>query len=401
MTKPIELSVPTNWDDALVSRYRGLPIADVYGSTGNDRVGGGRPGFLLNRVSRRRAEGHIRRVRDAGFSFTYLLNAPCLGNLEHQTGFRRDLDEHLRWIHGAGATSITVSIPLLVDIVKHVTPELRVKLSVIAHVDSVQKALHVERLGVDEVTLDYNINRELGLLAAIRGAVSMGLSLDVNDVCLFKCPFRTYCYNTTGHASQAGHASGGFIVDYCFFRCHRIKLSEPVELMKSPWIRPEDLDQYVERTGIRRFKVAGRTKETGQILRAVEAYARQRYDGNLLDILETTSRDTSSLDMHAARWMLARHPRLLGWGTRTLALAQRALPQEQRRPFVDILARVPAGARRPARSGRDGAAAAGAAAAGLLGERRGHRRGVRGRGRGSGAGADAPGRRDRGAVPRR
>ncbi len=43
------------------------------------------------------------------------------------------------------------------------------------------------------------------------------------------------------HASQAGHPSGGFLLDYCFLRCTRMKLADPVNYIRSDWIRPEDL----------------------------------------------------------------------------------------------------------------------------------------------------------------
>jgi hypothetical protein len=48
-------------------------------------------------------------------------------------------------------------------------------------------------------------------------------------------------------------------VDYCYYRCTFQKLTDPVEYLRSPWIRPEDVEVY-EDLGIDLFKVAGREK---------------------------------------------------------------------------------------------------------------------------------------------
>jgi collagenase-like PrtC family protease len=58
---------------------------------------------------------------------------------------------------------------------------------------------------------------------------------------------------------------------------------DPVELLKSPWIRPEDIGQY-EALGYDHFKITERFKRTPLLLENVRAYENRRYDGNLLDL---------------------------------------------------------------------------------------------------------------------
>jgi collagenase-like PrtC family protease len=63
-----------------------------------------------------------------------------------------------------------------------------------------------------------------------------------------------------------------------------MKAARPADLIKAPWIRPEDLSRY-EAIGIRHFKIAGREQETPWILRAVAAYSARSYPGDLNDLV--------------------------------------------------------------------------------------------------------------------
>ncbi len=337
----MELSVPTNWDDALLEGLAGLPVGDLYGVPDDSPGGGGRPRYIQGHTGRRRVEAHVRRARELGFGFIALLNAPCHDNRELDAAYRRQLLDWVAWMRDAGATGVTVAIPLLAEAIKGRFPDLWVKVSVIAHVGSVPRALGWEALGVDEIAVDFNVNRDLRRLEALRQAVGCELSLLVNDLCLLDCPFRHYHYNMVGHASQAEHDSDGFVIDYCFLRCHRRKVAQPVSLLQSPWIRPEDLEAY-EGLGYTRFKLAGRTKGTPAILRMARAYAQRRYRGNLLDILEGTSRDTSTLSFAALRAVAQATPSLLGKGMAALG----RLPGGDKLPgpshFASLLAKLPA-----------------------------------------------------------
>lgn len=330
-----DIIAPTNWDEALVDAYADMGVVDVYGALRYDPVGGGRPAFLLPPVSRKQAERHIRAVRDRGMAFCYLVNAPCMGNMEHRSASRDRLLDHLRWIRDTGATAVTVSIPLLVDLVRTWVPELDIRVSAIAHVSTPRRARLFAALGATEISLDFQRNRDLDRLALIRQAVDLDLSLVVNDICLFRCPFRTYCYNGLGHSAQSGRA--GFHVDYCSFHCNRIKMADPVEVLRSPWYRPQDLAEVQERTGITRFKVSGRTKPTAALLRSVGAYAAGEWHGDMMDILDTPARETDDRKYQVVRWLLDGHTSLLGAGVVAASTAQRVLPRNRRNAQLDLL----------------------------------------------------------------
>jgi collagenase-like PrtC family protease len=86
------------------------------------------------------------------------------------------------------------------------------------------------------------------------------------------------------HGSQEGHPCGGFAPDYCKLACQRLKLFRPAELIKSRWIRPEDVSDY-EAIGIDCLKLIERFRGTESLVQIVNAYERKSYEGNLVELL--------------------------------------------------------------------------------------------------------------------
>jgi hypothetical protein len=70
-----------------------------------------------------------------------------------------------------------------------------------------------------------------------------------------------------------------------FLKCTEMKLRDPVNFLRSEWIRPEDLHLY-EGLGYDRFKIAERDIPTPLMASRVKAYAERRYEGNLLDLVQ-------------------------------------------------------------------------------------------------------------------
>jgi hypothetical protein len=64
-----------------------------------------------------------------------------------------------------------------------------------------------------------------------------------------------------------------------------MKLQDPVNYIRSEWIRPEDLHLY-EDLGYDSFKITERGAPTPVLVRRVKAWSERRYDGNLLDLVQ-------------------------------------------------------------------------------------------------------------------
>ncbi|MHA2391575.1 MAG: U32 family peptidase [Promethearchaeota archaeon] len=227
--------------------------------------------------------------------FSYLLNAPCMNNMEYDPQYHKELLKYIQWISDVGADSVTVTIPFLIQLIKEQFPKLKIRVSTIAHVNSVNRAQFYEMLGADEITLDVMINRDFDTLEEIQKTIKCKIIVLLTDGCLYQCPFRYYHYNTLGHASQTHQQFERNYVDTCILNCSIIKFSNPTEVLKARWVRPEDLSQY-EAIGINDFKIAGRRMSTEWITRSVKAFSWRKYEGNLVDIIQGFSMSFGGLE---------------------------------------------------------------------------------------------------------
>ncbi|MEE9520788.1 MAG: U32 family peptidase [Dehalococcoidales bacterium] len=289
----MRLLVPANWDGELILPLSQIKAAvEIYGVLPTSMMGSGGSGPDIPQITTKQAEEYIELAHSAGLTFNYLLNAPCLNNMEWQEDTHRELVQHLEWLSNAGVDGVTVAIPYLLELIKAQFPRLRVEVSTIAHVNSVARAKFFESLGADSIMLDSNINRDFKLLKAIRSAVNCKLGVLTNSSCLYQCPYEYYHNNTLGHASQSHNPLNGFYVDYCVLHCALSSISDTSQFIKSRWIRPEDIHIYQE-MGIDFFKIGGRAMPTKWIIDAAAAYSSLRYQGNLYDILNNFSPKTS------------------------------------------------------------------------------------------------------------
>jgi collagenase-like PrtC family protease len=305
----MKLRVGANWDIAFLDAVRGTSVDALFGKLPYDIVGGARPGFVLPDVDREHVEEYIQACHERGLEFSYLLNAPCLGNLQYSKKGYGQLIELLEWIDQSGADSVTVGMPYLIDLVRERFTRLNIKVSTTARVNTVRKALQYEAMGVEEIIIDENINREFKTLEAIRKTVGCNLELILNNICLWQCPYNYEHVNHDGHSSREGEQDDYCYLQYPGYLCLYRKLTEPVELLKSPWIRPEDVSAY-EELGYDSFKITERFKRTPLLLEHVRAYENRRYDGNLLDLF-TLPRKGAFTPVHLEYFIKPQHVNIM------------------------------------------------------------------------------------------
>jgi collagenase-like PrtC family protease len=288
----MKFAIPTNWEDSLIAALPEESVEELYGALPFDPIGGGRPSFMLPHISRGQFKRHLKAVKNKGYRFNYLLNAVCLDNREFTRGGQRKIRSFLQWLIDSGVESVTVSIPYLLEIIKRNYPKLTVSVSTMAGVNSLLRARYWESLGADKITLatTSSVIRNFPLLRLLKKHLSCEIQLIANLTCLSECPFWQYHAVSHSHASQAGHPSGGFLIDYCFLRCNYIKLKNPREFIRSAWIRPED-QGYYEEIGIDRIKFANRPLSTVHLKKMLRSYSQRHYEGNLLDLFQERTLD--------------------------------------------------------------------------------------------------------------
>ena len=146
-----------------------------------------------------------------------------------------------------------------------------------------------------KITLDRSLNRTPDALASLsrelhRQAPKIQIELLANEGCLGYCPFRS----THEALIAAANAGMGFDTQRLNrdLACIRVLNRAPHRIFRSPFIRPEDMDRYAPSADI--IKICGRTIGAEFLKRAIEAYAMDRYQGNLIELLD------------AAHWMAER-----------------------------------------------------------------------------------------------
>ena len=133
----------------------------------------------------------------------------------------------------------------------------------------------------------------------MKDSTGLELKVMVNEGCLLDCPFRQFHFNAIAHlgkdacrvgeeiAPEAYHERCNKIAFNMFFgHCNTVMEKDPSQVLKSGWVRPEDLGFYDGITSY--FKVSGRTVHRNAVEATIRAYMEQSYDGNLLDIVDSS-----------------------------------------------------------------------------------------------------------------
>lgn len=280
----MKFSVPTNWQEDLLPIFKSSDIYEVYGKFAQDYIGGGRPTYSLSDISKKYFIRYIKKIHEYGCKFNYLINASCLGGIEFTQKGKKEILKLLEYIFKNNVDTVTISLPYLAEIIKKNFPSLKINVSTMAHVDTLEKAKFWESIGVDCITLSHTkLNRDFKLLKLIRKNVKCNLQLIANNHCLYNCPFQDYHEAFSSHASQAYSHNGFFIFDYCNLTCRFMKIFNPSLLISAPWIRPEDVSLY-EQIGIDSIKLVDRRLPTQHLIKIIKAYLERKYEGNLIDL---------------------------------------------------------------------------------------------------------------------
>lgn len=278
-----EFSVPFNGDgdtlDALL-KLRGCTgntIREVYLNAPQSVSGSGRVGAKTHEGS---FVDTVERIHEVGVRADITMNSTCEGAdwYDRETTDRTVL--FVRRMHEQhGVEAVTLANPMLIERVRDACPAIEISASVLADIDCFSRAEAYARAGANTITVDTSANKNLKLLRQITDRLGMEIKLMVNEGCLDKCPYRKFHMNYISHKSKEAYAE-----DAAFsFACGDIIVRDPGQIFKSNWVRPEDLIRY---KGVTRFfKIVGRDMLPSKVLRCVQAYLDESYEGNLLDIL--------------------------------------------------------------------------------------------------------------------
>ncbi len=245
-------------------------IGEVYGSLPGRGLSA-RPDHLLPAVSAGEFDRYVADLREANVAFNYLINAPIRPH---------DLVETLqtaKWAADRGVRRFTATdVRLIIELSKlgH-----EITISTIAGVrDRAAFRVWACLPGVSAVCLVEDLNRNIDALRQItRETGGVDVETIVNGMCLLDCPVRAE------HYASIAQLRRGDVDRYGTF-CDQVRLGNPVEIFKAPWILPRDLP-LLEEAGVTVFKLAGRELMSSSAYKFIEAYALAEYDDDLLELL--------------------------------------------------------------------------------------------------------------------
>jgi collagenase-like PrtC family protease len=270
--------------DLLNHAYPDSRVIETYGNItlGND-LESGRPVDILPEVNLAGLRYYIAYSKQRGIDFNYTINSSYMRNREFTREGVSGIYRFLGKLHDAGVRSLTVTLPSLIEVLKQFPFDFRIIGSTIYQVTNVNKALELKKLGVERIVLDESVNRNFKVLKRVRETFGEAVEIIVNSICHKDCSFRMFHYNQI--AGDSVEVSSGCSNTYYPHKCLLRRYENSSNLLKLTWVRPEDL-KYFTTIGINYFKLQGRPRVLkGDPVRALEAYFKEDYDGDLFELL--------------------------------------------------------------------------------------------------------------------
>ena len=288
----ISFDVGTNFDYKLFDIVEQFDpkhsITSFYGKLRYDGLPGGRAAAIVPNLTFDELAAYVAECKKRDIQFNYLINPIGLDQNELDPVEGKKLRDFIHKCYDIGIRAFTLNSPILIKYVKRTFPDVFVTLGLYAYPTNIQHLEYWRSWGVDEITLDHSFNRKFDLLRKVLTQykdTDLHLRLIANNLCIRECPYKL------AHACFTGHTEPECVsMDYTLVNCIYRKVTTPSAIISSEWIRPEDIHYYrqlAEETGNRHLciKLVDRTRPTTFIERVIKAYMAEKYEGNLLDIV--------------------------------------------------------------------------------------------------------------------
>ncbi|MFH0799261.1 MAG: tetratricopeptide repeat protein [Pseudomonadota bacterium] len=225
----------------------------------------------------------IKKCASLNIKSQLLLNATCEGESGLEKNFFSKIIDYMQGLKDLGLKSAIVTNPAYISEIKEQIKEIEVESSVNCYVKTVEHALYLKDLGIDILTIDRDINRDISLIKEIKDKTGLKIRLMLNEGCLRNCPFRKMHFNFIAHTKPKSKAE---MIGGIFFEkwCMKILSQNPAKIFSVPFIPPDALKYYTRFVDY--FKISCRDSRTSQIEFRLKAYISQNFNGNLLSLLD-------------------------------------------------------------------------------------------------------------------
>ena len=279
----MKFSIGYNYDSrivALLEKYRNnieafyLPIPQRYASSGRNRR---EPPDYVKQVP-----GLIKTCRTFGIASQLLLNATCEGkNGLNKYNFRRIVN-YIKQLKEKGLSSVVVTNPIYISAIRREMRDITIESSVNCYVKTFEHALYLRDLGVNVLTVDRDINRDIAQIKEIKSRTGLKIRLMLNEGCLNHCPYRISHYNYIAHGPLSKKLSidGIFLDAFCI----ATYAQNPLKIFRIPFVPPDAVRYYGQCADY--YKLSTRVFTVERIETCLKAYIKGKFSGNVLDLLD-------------------------------------------------------------------------------------------------------------------
>ncbi|MBC7321181.1 U32 family peptidase [bacterium] len=226
-------------------------------------------------------------LKDMGIKLDLLLNADCYGGeslSEHLANFVRSIIAYLK--DNVGVDIVTTTSLMIAKVIKEEFPDIEIRASVNMRIGTIKAMEYISEL-FDSFYIQREYNRDIRRIEEMKEWADQNgkkLCFLVNSGCLNFCSGQTFHDNLVAHEAEIVTRKNVNIRDWDPSICwNYYKIRENwVKFLQNSWIRPEDLHNYDKYFSI--AKLATRTHSNPR--KVIEAYSKQRFKGNLMDLLE-------------------------------------------------------------------------------------------------------------------
>ncbi|MCR4574341.1 MAG: hypothetical protein K5787_11305 [Lentisphaeria bacterium] len=271
----------------LIGQYR-KSISEVFFAMPGDASGrvpvGSRGGMAVDEA-RERLFADLDRLDKMGLPGVVLFNSSCYGGeygakelAEHVRKSIEDVEKH---IHLRAAT--VISLPFA-ESIKTSFPDVKVRSSINMHIGTIRQMELLSKY-FDGFYLNRDYNRDLEHIRSVRtwcDEHGKSLHMLANSGCIYQCPHHHYHENVVAHIDEIVSQESAY--KGTLAPCFRMLTDESIRhwVLRNTWIRPEDIHHYADLFDT--IKLA--TRESSEPEYTLLAYSEEKWNGNLLDILE-------------------------------------------------------------------------------------------------------------------
>ena len=273
----IPLLWTSDWVKSVISLDSHIRVTDFYGTLETEPFRSGRIKYVRKHTTNEDPMGVVKTIHQLGRKFKYLLNAPM-----RFSGSLSPKQQHfLEWLRdGLQVDALVISSPELMKHCQQIVPELPVHISTIAGIRTPEELRPMLRFRPTLLVPHHDVPRNPKMLKSLQifcNDNGLILELMVTESCLFQCDRREEHYLTI--------SDGLGDSDFHAF-CRQMRQKEPAELFAAAsFIRPEDINLYVNHFQIHQFKITGRSRPEQHLLECCQAYFNERSPDNLVRLM--------------------------------------------------------------------------------------------------------------------